>query len=58
MATKKKHKKEIGIKYLNKVDPNLKDFGHHPFFVKKAEEGKAFLRKNGVPEEWAPIEEL
>lgn len=27
----------------------VEDLSNHPFFVKKAEEAKAFLKKNGFP---------
>lgn len=29
----------------------VKDYGNDPFFVKKAEESKAFLEKHGIPKE-------
>ena len=29
----------------------VKDYGNDPFFVKKAEESKTFLEKNGFPKE-------
>ena len=58
MAKTIKQKKTVKIKYLDKVDPNLKGFGHDPYFLKKAEEAKAFLRRVGVPEGKAPLEEL
>lgn len=28
----------------------VRDYGNDPFFVKKAEDSKAFLEKNGFPE--------
>ena len=28
---------------------NVKDLSRHPFFVKKADEAKSFLKKNGLP---------
>jgi hypothetical protein len=34
-----------------KVDAKVKDYGNDPFFVKKAEESKAFLEKHGFPKE-------
>lgn len=37
-------------KRTNKV----KDYGNDPFFVKKAEESRAFLEKHGFPKELLP----
>jgi hypothetical protein len=34
-----------------KVTDAVKDYSNHPFFLKKAEESKVFLEKNGFPEE-------
>jgi len=35
------------------VDKKMKDYGQHRFFVKKAEEANAFIRKHGLPKELA-----
>ena len=35
------------------VDKKIKDYGQHPFFVKKTEEANAFIRKHGLPKELA-----
>lgn len=40
-------KKQPGTKRHSKV----KDYGNDPFFIKKAEQSKAFLEKHGFPEE-------
>jgi hypothetical protein len=42
---KKVKKKASKLKGNHKV----KDYGNDPFFVKKAEESKAFLESNGFP---------
>lgn len=39
--------KPSGIKKARKV----KDYGNDPFFIKKTEESKIFLEKNGFPKE-------
>jgi hypothetical protein len=43
------HKKQVKspVKAVHKV----KDYGNDPFFVKKAEESRIFLEKNGFPKE-------
>ena len=48
-GTKKKQAKKKSSKSsrINKV----RDFGNDPFFIKKAEESRAFLEKNGFPKE-------
>lgn len=33
------------------ISKKVKDYGNDPFFVKKAEESKAFLEKHGFPKE-------
>lgn len=43
----KKQAEKKPIRKKNKV----KDYGNDPFFVKKAEESKAFLEKHGFPRE-------
>jgi hypothetical protein len=53
---KKGDKKIVKRQYLDQVDPTLETIGHHPYFLKKAEEMKAFLKKNGVPPGAPPFE--
>jgi hypothetical protein len=43
----KKHSKRKPSKA--KRSGKVKDYGNAPFFVKKAEESKAFLEKHGFP---------
>jgi hypothetical protein len=31
------------------VSSKVKDYGNHPFFVKKAKEAEAFLKEYGLP---------
>jgi hypothetical protein len=33
------------------ISKEVKDYGNDPFFIKKANESKAFLEKHGFPEE-------
>ncbi len=33
------------------ISSDVKDYGNDPFFIKKANESKAFLEKHGFPEE-------
>jgi hypothetical protein len=56
MAKVKKNKKRRTKKTIGIIDPHMEDFSNDPFFVKKAEEAKAFLRKHGVPEGFPPFE--
>ena len=51
MATKanKNNYVIIGSKPTIAVDPSLPEFENHPFFEKKAESVKKFLRKAGLP---------
>jgi len=45
-------KKEIKRKTSKgKRTKKVKDYGNDPFFVKKAEDSKAFLEKHGFPKE-------
>jgi hypothetical protein len=34
-----------------KAPSKVKDYGNDPYFVKKAEESRTFLEKNGFPKE-------
>lgn len=54
----KRKKKLAKKKYFGTIDPNMKNFGNDPYFVKKAEEAKAFLKRAGVPKGKAPLEDL
>jgi hypothetical protein len=46
------NKKQIKSKpSRTKRAKKVKDYGNDPFFIKKAEESKAFLEKNGFPKE-------
>ncbi len=45
LKKKQANKKTARSKSARKV----KDYGNDPFFVKKAEESKAFLEKHGFP---------
>jgi len=55
---KKEAKMATGIKKIAKsnaiVSDKVKDYGNDPYFVKKAEESKAFLERNGFPKEFIP----
>lgn len=52
-----KKKKKTGKKqYLDKIDPNMKSMANDPFVLKKAEQAREFLRKNGVPPGAPPFE--
>lgn len=33
------------------IDNNVKDYGNHPYFVKKATKSKSFLDKQGFPKD-------
>lgn len=44
-------KQSINKSAKAKGKKNVKDYGNDPFFVKKANEAKAFLEKNGFPKE-------
>ena len=34
-----------------KISDKVKNYGNNPYFVKKADESKAFLEKHGFPKE-------
>lgn len=38
-----------------KVDPTIRDYGNHPFFVKKGEASKKFMEKAGFPSDLLKI---
>lgn len=46
--TRRKHKHLPGIT----VDPNMPDYSKDPFFIKKAEEARAFIERVGLPKEF------
>ena len=48
--TIKEFNEKWGIKAI--IVDELPDYGNDPYFVKKAEEAKAFLEENGLPEEY------
>jgi hypothetical protein len=48
LQPKKKNQK---IKINAIISSEVKDYGNDPFFIKKANESKAFLEKHGFPEE-------
>ena len=48
-AVKKKQERKKPTK--TKDQSGVKDYGNDPYFVKKAEESKAFLEKHGFPKE-------
>jgi hypothetical protein len=56
MAHVKKQKKGDNKKIFAKINPHMKDFGSDPFFLKKAEKARDFLKKNGVPPGFPPFE--
>lgn len=58
MANVKKKKKVEEKKYFATVNPNMKSRINDPYFIKKAEEAKAFLKRVGLPEGWGTLEEL
>lgn len=45
---KNKPKKRLSVPEV-KVDKNMKSYANDPFFVKKAQEAKAFIDKHGLP---------
>ena len=48
-------KKQVKKKPSRKKRPGkVKDYGNDPFFVKKAEDSRAFLEKHGFPGELLP----
>ena len=47
-GTKKRNQK---IKINAIISSEVKDYGNDPFFIKKANDSKAFLEKHGFPEE-------
>ena len=48
-TSRQKQKPQRG--YMGKLDNSIGDFGNHPFFVRKAEEAKEFIKKHGLPGE-------
>lgn len=47
MNSKKKSQK---VNIAANISSDVKDYGNDPFFIKKANESKIFLEKNGFPE--------
>jgi hypothetical protein len=52
---KKTKTKKKGAKFT--ISKDVPDYGNDPFFIKKAQESKEFLEKNGFPEELLKIRE-
>lgn len=51
MANKRKKKvKDSSAKFGGIITDKVGNYGNHPFFLKKAEDAKAFLEKAGLPE--------
>ena len=42
----KKNNEKLHVVTVNK---NMKDYGNEPYFVKKTEAARAFLKKHGLP---------
>lgn len=38
-----------------KIDPNIRDYGNDPYFVKKGEESMEFMKKAGFPKDLLKI---
>ena len=49
MPAIQKNKKISSPKLLGEIDPKVGNYEKHPFFVKKANEAKEFLKKAGFP---------
>jgi len=47
--SKKKEQKKVAITAI--ISSDVKDYGNDPFFIKKADDSKAFLEKHGYREE-------
>jgi len=52
----KQNLQEIKINAI--ISSEVKDYSNDPYFVKKGEASKAFLKKNGFPEELLQIRYL
>jgi hypothetical protein len=50
-AKKKTNKKKLNMIGGAIISDKVGNYENHPFFVKKAEEAKAFLDKAGIPKE-------
>ncbi len=52
MSTKAKNKKSTAKskKGVDTISPKVRNYGDHPFFVKKAKEAKALIDEVGLPE--------
>jgi hypothetical protein len=50
VATKKK--KGSNKMYLGTLDTSIKNLGNDPYFVKKTEEARKFLKKVGLPKDF------
>jgi hypothetical protein len=52
MPATKKNKKVANKKTFAIVDPSVGNYEKHPFFIKKANEAKALIKKAGMPKEF------
>ena len=53
MPSKAKNSKRNSARIGAIISDTVGNYGKHPFFVKKAEEAKAFLKATGLPKELA-----
>ena len=51
MPATKKNKKTSKKKIYGIIDPNVGNYEKHPFFIKKAKEAKALIKRVGLPKE-------
>ena len=47
MTNENKHSQKVSSKAV--VNSTVRDYGNEPFFVKKANDSRQFLQKNGFP---------
>ncbi|MBD0296767.1 MAG: hypothetical protein ICV84_16485 [Flavisolibacter sp.] len=52
MSVTKKNKKATTLKGFAEVDNKVGNYEKHPFFVKKANEAKKFLKRAGLPKDF------
>ena len=50
-----KNKKTPNKKLLGVIDPKVGNYEKHPFFVKKANEAKALIKKVGMPKKFGKV---
>ena len=51
-ATTKNKKAVVSKKTSGVIDPAVGNYEKHPYFVKKANEAKHFLKTAGLPKKW------